>query len=82
MTIHDRGATRVLNATLAAVTARGHVRCNQDGPVPADPLLIVEDQEIPAVTGGESMESTGMMQKSFPVVEVEEQLGIDLEDEL
>ncbi|GAA1757167.1 hypothetical protein [Kocuria aegyptia] len=49
---------------------------------PADPMLIVEEREIPAVTDGESVEITGMMQESFSVVEVEEQLGIDLEDEL
>lgn len=49
---------------------------------PADPLLIVEEQEIPAVNDGESVEITGMMQDSFSVAEVEERLGTDLDDEL
>lgn len=49
---------------------------------PADPMLIVEKQEVSAVNEGESVEVTGTMRENFSVAEVEEQLGIDLEDEL
>lgn len=49
---------------------------------PANPMLIVAEQEIPAVSEGEFVELTGTMRDSFSVAEVEEQLGIDLEDEL
>lgn len=49
---------------------------------PADPMLVVEEQEIPAVDEGQTVEITGTMQESFSVAEVEEQLGVDLEDEL
>lgn len=49
---------------------------------PADPMLVVEKQHIPAVEEGRSVEPTGTTQESFSVAEVEESLGIDLDDEL
>lgn len=49
---------------------------------PANPMLIVEEQEIPAVDDGESVEITGVMQENFSVVETEEQLGIELDESL
>jgi hypothetical protein len=49
---------------------------------PADPMLIVAEQEIPAVNEGEFVEITGTMRGSFSVTEVEGRLGVDPEDEL
>ncbi|MFI7585372.1 hypothetical protein ACH9DO_16505 [Kocuria sp. M1N1S27] len=49
---------------------------------PADPMLIVEEQEIPAVDEGQTVELTGIMRENFSVTEVEEQLGVELDDEL
>lgn len=144
MTSHDRGSTRVLGATLVAVTALGLAGCNRDDPIPADgesmgesvpvteedenrvvyegqynqefideaaayvgqqvtisgqvtgtlspetfaiagpadPMLIVEEQEIPAVDEGLTVELTGIMRENFSVTEVEEQLGVELDDDL
>lgn len=48
----------------------------------ADPMLIVEEQEILEVSEGQSVEITGTVRENFSVAEVEEQLGIELDDEL
>ncbi|MGQ1838883.1 hypothetical protein ACT4S2_10535 [Kocuria turfanensis] len=147
MTNRDRGSTRVLTATLAAVIALAVSGCNRDDPIPADgefmgnptpygagtpteenrvvyegeynqefvdeatiyvgqqvtisgevsrtlspetfaiagpadPMLIVEEREIPTVDDGQLVELTGTMRANFSVSEVEEQLGVDLDDEL
>lgn len=47
----------------------------------ADPLLIVESQEIPPLDDGQVVQVTGTVQEGFDVVSVEEELGVDLEDE-
>lgn len=47
-----------------------------------DPLLIVEEQEIPPLDEGQVVQLTGTVQEGFDVLEAEEMLGIDLEDEL
>ncbi|MFI7496639.1 hypothetical protein ACH9D2_18215 [Kocuria sp. M4R2S49] len=47
-----------------------------------DPLLIVEEQEVPALDDGQVVEVTGTVQQDFDIAAAEEQLGIDLEDEL
>ncbi len=47
-----------------------------------DPLLIVEDGEVPAVDEGQVIQVTGTVQENFSVTGVEEQLGVDLDDEL
>ena len=47
-----------------------------------DPLLIVEDEEVPAVDEGQVIQVTGTVQENFSVTGVEEQLGVDLDDEL
>ncbi|MEX5302306.1 hypothetical protein [Kocuria sabuli] len=49
---------------------------------PADPMLVVEEQEIPAVDEGQTVELTGTMRENFSVTEVEEQLGVELDDDL
>lgn len=46
-----------------------------------DPLLIVESQEIPPLDDGQVVQVTGTVQEGFDVVSVEEELGVDLEDE-
>lgn len=46
-----------------------------------DPLLIVESQEIPPLDDGQVVQVTGTVQEGFDVVGVEEELGVDLEDE-
>lgn len=47
----------------------------------ADPLLILEEQEIPSLDEGQVVQVTGTVQDDFDVVTVEEELGLDLEDE-
>jgi hypothetical protein len=47
-----------------------------------EPLLIVEGQEIPSVDEGNAVQITGTVEQAFDIVEVEEQLGTDLEDSL
>lgn len=47
-----------------------------------DPLLIVEEQEVPALDDGQVVEVTGTVAQDFDVAAAEEELGIDLEDEL
>ena len=47
-----------------------------------EPMLIVEGQEIPAVDEGNAVQVTGTVEQAFDIVEVEEQLGTDLEDSL
>ncbi|MGQ1838878.1 hypothetical protein ACT4S2_10510 [Kocuria turfanensis] len=46
-----------------------------------DPLLIVEEQEIPPLDDGQVVQVTGTVQEGFDVVGVEQELGVDLEDE-
>lgn len=46
-----------------------------------DPLLVVEEQEIPALDDGQVVEVTGTVAQDFDVAAAEERLGIDLEDE-
>ncbi|WP_159617253.1 hypothetical protein [Arthrobacter zhaoguopingii] len=47
-----------------------------------DPLLIVEEQEIPPLDEGQVVELTGTVEQEFDVAAAEDNLGIDLEDEL
>lgn len=47
-----------------------------------DPLLIVEEQEIPPLDEGQVVEVTGTVQQDFDIAAVEQELGIDLEDDL
>lgn len=47
-----------------------------------DPLLIVEEQEIPPLDDGQVVEVTGTVAQDFDIAATEEELGIDLEDEL
>lgn len=47
-----------------------------------EPLLVVEEQEIPALDEGQVVQVTGTVQQDFDVATAEETLGIDLEDEL
>lgn len=47
-----------------------------------DPLLIVENQEIPPLDVGQAVKLTGTVKQAFDVAVAEEELGIDLEDEL
>lgn len=47
-----------------------------------DPLLIVEDQEIPPLDEGQVVQLTGTVQQGFDIAATEEELGIDLKDEL
>lgn len=47
-----------------------------------DPLLIVEEQEIPPLDEGQVVQLTGTVEEGFDVVDAEESLGIELEDEL
>lgn len=46
-----------------------------------DPLLIVEEQEIPPLDDGQVVQVTGTVQEGFDVAGVEQELGVDLEDE-
>lgn len=46
-----------------------------------DPLLIIESEEIPSLDTGQVVQVTGTVQDGFDVVTVEEELGVDLEDE-
>lgn len=46
-----------------------------------DPLLIVEEQEIPPLDEGATVQVTGTVQDDFAVTTVEEELGVDLVDE-
>ncbi len=46
-----------------------------------DPLLIVEEEEIPAVEVGQVVQVTGTVMQDFDVAAAEEKLGIDLDDE-
>ncbi|WP_162460026.1 hypothetical protein, partial [Kocuria sediminis] len=45
-----------------------------------DPLLIIEEQEIPSLDEGQVVQVTGTVQEGFNVTTVEEDLGIDLDD--
>ncbi len=45
-----------------------------------DPLLIVEEEEIPGLDVGQVVQVTGTVQKSFDVAAAEEMLDIDLDD--
>ncbi|MGQ1797330.1 hypothetical protein ACT4S5_09355 [Kocuria oceani] len=47
-----------------------------------DPLLIVEEQEIPPLDDGQVVQVTGTVAQDFDIAATEEELGIDLEDEL
>ncbi|THJ66559.1 hypothetical protein E8P82_08900 [Arthrobacter echini] len=47
-----------------------------------DPLLIVEEEEIPPVDVGQVVQVTGTVMQDFDVAAAEEMLGIDLDDEL
>lgn len=48
-----------------------------------DPLLVIETQEsIPPVDPGQEVEVTGTVEEIFEIVAVEEEFGIDLDDEL
>ncbi len=47
-----------------------------------DPLLIVEEVEVPSMVEGEVVQLTGTVQENFDVAAAEELLGIELEDEL
>ncbi|MFC3300548.1 hypothetical protein FJV46_08645 [Arthrobacter agilis] len=47
-----------------------------------DPLLIVEEVEVPSLNEGEVVQLTGTVQENFDVAAAEETLGMDLEDEL
>lgn len=48
-----------------------------------DPLLVIETQEsIPPVDVGQEVEVTGTVEEIFEIVAVEEEFGIDLDDEL
>lgn len=47
-----------------------------------DPLLIVEQEEIPPLDDGQVVQVKGTVQKNFDVAAAEKELGIDLEDEL
>lgn len=47
-----------------------------------DPLLIVEESEVPSMVEGEVVQLTGTVQQDFDVVAAEELLGLELEDEL
>ncbi|WP_424346989.1 hypothetical protein [Kocuria sp. CH-021] len=47
-----------------------------------DPLLIVEEQEIPPLDDGQVVEVTGTVAQDFDIAATEEELGIDLEDDL
>lgn len=47
-----------------------------------DPLLVIEEQEIPPLDVGQAVKLTGTVEQAFDVAAVEEEFGIDLEDEL
>ncbi|WP_158041220.1 hypothetical protein [Kocuria sp. CNJ-770] len=47
-----------------------------------DPLLIVEEQEIPPLDDGQVVQVTGTVAQDFDIAATEDELGIDLEDEL
>ena len=47
-----------------------------------DPLLVVEEQDIPALDVGQVVEVTGTVQQDFDIAVAEEELGLELEDEL
>lgn len=45
------------------------------------PLLVIEQNELPTLDAGQSVQVSGALEESFDVATVEQELGVDLPDE-
>ena len=76
------GQQVTVSAEVAETLSTGTFVIGGTADTAVDPLLIVEEQEIPALEVGQVVEVTGTVQQGFDVAAAEEEFGIELEDEL
>lgn len=76
------GEEVVLSADVNEVISNSSFTIAGTDDTSVEPLLVVSSEQMSEVTSGLTVEVTGTVKESFDLPTVEEELGIDLDDEL